>query len=313
MHRSLVSLVAVAALLVPASSAQAGEILDRAANALRGDPVYVDPLARPTLTAAQADRLRESIDTTGAGPMYIAVLPAAAVREAGGQPAQVVAELARTLRRDGTYATVAGGRFRAGSSVLGRGEAARLATEAFRDSRQRGLAATLEDFVGTGWGRRRAARAASTAAGETGHRRRGAGRAARAAGRRGRRCGPGRAVALAPRARERADQVAELREAADDDLVALGDDVRSIDLDVEMPGADPRAREAAGTRPWAAYERAERLLGTATQPQDFARITETIAGRPPGDGGGSRAYLDGREPPEPRLPCFFDPCATARP
>ena len=258
MHRSLVSLVAVAALLVPASSAQAGEILDRAANALRGDPVYVDPLARPTLTAAQADRLRESIDTTGAGPMYIAVLPAAAVREAGGQPAQVVAELARTLRRDGTYATVAGGRFRAGSSVLGRGEAARLATEAFRDSRQRGLAATLEDFVARVG---EAQSGASSFDGGRGAPDTGGGVPAGLLVLLGVGAGGAGLVALSRshrRRRERADQVAELREAADDDLVALGDDVRSIDLDVEMPGADPRAREALG-RGLAAYERAERL------------------------------------------------------
>src|SRR6187200_1233949 len=109
MRPTLVPLVAIATLLAGAPSARAGEILDRAAKALRSDPVYVDPQARPTLTAAQADRLRESIDSTGAEPMYIAVLPAGAVGEAGGSPAQVVVELARTLRRDGTYATVAGG------------------------------------------------------------------------------------------------------------------------------------------------------------------------------------------------------------
>src|SRR4051794_2880644 len=305
MRRLLVPLAALAALLAAASPARAGEILDRAAEALRSDPVYVDPQARPTLTAAQADRLRESIDTTGAEPTYIAVLPAAAVREAGGEPAQVALELGRTLRREGTYATVAGGRFRAASSVLGGGEAARLATEAFRDSRQRGLAATLEDFV------------ARVGEAQSGERSFGGGGGAPDTGGGvptgllvllGVGAGGVGLVALSRshrRRREREQQVAELREAAEDDLVALGDDVRSIDLDVEMPDADPRAREALG-RGLAAYERAERLLGSATQPQDFGRITETIAGGRQAMAE-ARAYLDGREPPEPRPPCFFDP------
>jgi hypothetical protein len=103
----------------------------------------------------------------------------------------------------------------------------------------------------------------------------------------------------------RRDQLDDLKAAARDDLVALGDDVRDVDLDVEMPRADPRAREELG-RGLAAYERAEHLLAQARQPADIAAVTRTID-----DGrqamAACRALLDGREPPPRRPPCFFDP------
>jgi hypothetical protein len=87
--------------------------------------------------------------------------------------------------------------------------------------------------------------------------------------------------------------------------VALGDDVRDVDVDVEMPNADPRAREELA-RGLAAYETAERLLDQARRPQDIERVTRTID-----DGrqamAACRALLDGREPPPRRPPCFFDP------
>ena len=47
-----------------------------------------------------------------------------------------------------------------------------------------------------------------------------------------------------------------LRRFARDDLVALGDDVRAIDLDIEMPNVDPRARGLLG-RTLHRYERAD--------------------------------------------------------
>jgi hypothetical protein len=114
-------------------------------------------------------------------------------------------------------------------------------------------------------------------------------------------------VGTSRRRRRRAEQaeLEDLRTAARDDLVALGDDVRDVDLDVEQPTADPRSREELG-RGLAAYEDAERLLRQARRPEDIAEITRTID-----DGrqamAASRALLDGREPPPRRPPCFFDP------
>lgn len=74
-------LVVLLAALALAPSALAGPIVDRAASALASDPVYVDPAATKTITPAQAARVRDEIRTRGDGPIYIAVLPAAALDE----------------------------------------------------------------------------------------------------------------------------------------------------------------------------------------------------------------------------------------
>ena len=51
---------------------QAGVYVDRAVEHFASDPVYVDPAAKPTLSAAEADRLRNEIGQVNAGPVYIA-------------------------------------------------------------------------------------------------------------------------------------------------------------------------------------------------------------------------------------------------
>src|SRR4051812_46781900 len=63
-------------------------VVDRAAQALASDPVYVDPDAKPSLSAAEGDRLRRRIEQGDAGPVYVAVLPGSAVDEAGGDPVE---------------------------------------------------------------------------------------------------------------------------------------------------------------------------------------------------------------------------------
>jgi hypothetical protein len=145
-----VALVAALLALTLAPAAQAGEILDRAAAALRNDPVYVDPQADPTLTAAEKQGLEDAIAGRGDGPIYVAVLPAAARKEAGGDATEALSELAHQVDRRGVYAIVAGGQFRAGatgSTGLDAGEAPRLATKSFDAQHQNGLASTLVDFV----------------------------------------------------------------------------------------------------------------------------------------------------------------------
>src|SRR3954452_19692726 len=134
MWRTLPLLACTIAVLGLSPAARPSELIDRAAEALRSAPVYVDPDARPTLSSEEAGRLGARISDSGAGPMYIAVLPGDALGEAGGDPREVVVMLANRLRRDGTYAAVTGGGFRAGSTVLERGKSAHMATEAFRAS-----------------------------------------------------------------------------------------------------------------------------------------------------------------------------------
>ena len=295
------TLLALLAAAVVPPAAVAGELIDRAVAGLREDPVYVDPASRQ-LGAAAAERLRERIRRARAEPLYVAVLRAAALRETRGDGGEVLQALADGLRRPGTYAVVVGSQFRAGSTVLPRGTAAALARQAFRASAARGVAPTLLDFVD------RVGRARRDAAGSPGGRDGGDGSRgigtlilplllAAGAGffllRRRRRSEAARA------------EFAEVRGAAEEDLLALADDIRALDLDVEMPGVDPAAKADYATAV-RCYERADRDLDRARRPEDLEAVTAAIE-----EGRfamvSAKARLEGREPPERRPPCFFDP------
>src|SRR3954447_13762561 len=148
MKRGLLVGVVAAATLALAATARAGERIDAAVAALQTRAVYVDPDADLKIGAAEQGRLRAAIDTSNAGPVYIAILPLTAENEAGGDPDGVLQALHDGLRRPGTYAVVVGRHFRAGSEgVLRPGVAGRLATEALDANRGQGVAATLTDFV----------------------------------------------------------------------------------------------------------------------------------------------------------------------
>src|SRR5688500_19076314 len=75
---------ALAIALAVAAPAHAQGALSEAAQALRDSPVYVDPDAERALNDGEVQRLRKLIADTGAGPMYVAVLPESARDEAGG-------------------------------------------------------------------------------------------------------------------------------------------------------------------------------------------------------------------------------------
>jgi hypothetical protein len=146
MRRSIVlaSLATAAAFTAPPLAEAAS--VDEVAEALRSDPVYVDPSAERALSESEADEVREAIRDVGT-PVYIAVLPADAVDAAGGDAGELASQVAESLARDGTIAVVAGDRFRAGSSQLPPGRAGELANEAL-DSGGNDTVAVLTDFVG---------------------------------------------------------------------------------------------------------------------------------------------------------------------
>jgi hypothetical protein len=289
----------VAGVLTLPSSALAGQLLDEAVDSLRNDPVYVDPEAERAIDASEEAALEERIRTSTAGPVYVAILPAAAADETGGDAGAVVAELHDELDRDGTYAVVVGNSFRAGSTALEQGEAGRLATAAIDENGAEGVAPTLLDFVN------RVAAAQTDGSQSPGDSDGG---------------GSGGLwgllaiiavpvglflVARRRRAREQAAEFAEVRAQAEDDLVALADDVRALELDVDLPQTDPRAREAYN-HALGAYERAGDSLDRARTPEDLAQVSAALEeGRY--DMASARARLEGREPPERRPPCFFDP------
>jgi hypothetical protein len=291
----------VAALLLlslPAAAFALRGTLDRAAAALRSDPVYSDPSAERRLSPADERRVRSAIGGDS-GPVYIAVLPKRAVSEAGGDPSAALARIAREVGEPGTYAAVIGESFRAGATagILPRGEAARLAAEALAANRSRGTAPVLVDFV------HRVADARSNGGGSGG----GGGGGGF----------PGWLLALLAipaalfgfnrwrrRKRERAE-LEEVKRVARDDLVALGDDIRALDIDVQMPNADQEAK-AHYARAVECYQQAEDALERARRPDDLERVTSLLEeGRYAMTA--AKARFEGKPVPERRPPCFFDP------
>jgi hypothetical protein len=237
MKRLLLLASAFAAALLVVPVAEAGPIIDRAVAALSSDPVYVDAAGELAPSAADQDRLREKIDGAGAGPVYIAILPNAAELEAGGSPDGVLQAIHTGLGLEGTYATVIGRHFRAGSEgVLPQGVAGRLATEALTAHRGAGVTATLLDFIDRVAAERRGG-------GGGGGQPSGAG---------------GAVIALlivgvvaflllqAVRRRRRSQaELAEVKAAAHDDLVSLAEDVQKLEQPVE---SNPQAKLHAGAR-----------------------------------------------------------------
>src|SRR5207244_6368333 len=147
MRRGLLVAAAAAALALPAGAA--AQALADVASSLRSDPVFVDTDAKPTLSDGDAAALGDAFSASGAAPMFVAVLPRSALDAAGGTPEGVLRKLHSEVGLPGTYAVVVAGKFRAGATggVLPKGEAGRLATEAFQKHHGEGLAATLTAFV----------------------------------------------------------------------------------------------------------------------------------------------------------------------
>jgi hypothetical protein len=261
----------------------AGAQIQEAAQSLRSDPVYVDPSAE-LARAVDAAELREEIREEGATPMFVAVLPASAA----ASPDSALLELREAVGLSGTYAVVVGNSFRAGSDLFPvAGEASAAAQE-----NQGDLQDALEDFIE-----------------RVGERRTGGG---------GLSAGllillalagtlllTATAVGVRRSRRAQAEQLAEVKTNIRDDLVALGDEIRALDLDIEMPDADPAAREDYG-RAVEAYQAANLAFETARSVRDLQPAAERLE-----EGRWAmtcaRERLAGREPPERRAPCFFDP------
>src|SRR3954471_20651884 len=145
--RVLLLTVLLVLLAAPAAGAQSG--LDAAAEALKSDPVYVDPDAEAKLSDSEADQLRQRITDKDAGPMYVAVMPRSVVSGAGGSLGAALTELGSSVNRRGTYVLVAGGAGRAGSTqgAAPEGATAKAMDAALKAHRREGLGAILLDFT----------------------------------------------------------------------------------------------------------------------------------------------------------------------
>jgi hypothetical protein len=293
--------VALAVLAAGAATAHAQSLktpassLGAAASALRGgETVYVDPGARDALQESDASDVAARIADTG-GRIYVAVLPAGA----GGS--DVARQLGEQVRSNGTYVVAAGDEWSAASTDLAPGEAGRLVRDAAQ-AHPGDTAATLDAFVASV-----ASAPTSGGRGNPAQRDRGGsggGLLAILAVI----AGGGGLLAWRARRRRRAQEAAELedlRRVAGDELSAIGEDIRLLEIDVDMPGADPRAKQRYNEAVQA-YSRAEEALDLARRPEDFQPIGEALEeGR--WDMEAAKAILAGRPEPERRPPCFFDP------
>jgi uncharacterized membrane protein YgcG len=286
------ALLVLAALLLFPAAASAQDVGAAAAALGSSEYVYVDPSAE---AAAEVDAaaLEAAIRDSGK-PVFVAVLPGSAAE--GATPDATLEALHDAVGVRGTYALLVGREFRAGSDD-GSLDATTKATAALRDH-PGDIQAVLVDFVG------RLDDAGSSS-------------------------GPpwvllalfaliplfilivfvGIVVAVVRstrahrRTRER--EMADLKAGVRDDLIALAEDIRALELDMQMPGASPEAQRAYASAV-EAYERANRIWERAQRPKDLKPAAEELA-----EGRyallWAREVLAGRTPPERRTPCFFDP------
>lgn len=289
----LLAVMVSVVLLGPPAGAQA--VLGRAGEQLRRDRVYVDPAAERKIDEGAERRLEEQIREAET-PIFIAVLPASASAEAGGNVNAVPGELARAVGLSGTYAVIAGNSFRADSDTLN--GAPGIASAAFSAKSGEGTEAVLEEFVTRA---DRAAAGGGTASGSDGQ-----GQGGGADGGGGSGVLPlllligagGGGFYLWRRGRVRRAEE-ERREESDRqvlraELSVLGDDVMALEPHVSL---HPEAREDydAGVN---RYRSAQAALDYADDPVDLVRVERVIA-----EGryamSRARARIDGREPPRP--------------
>jgi hypothetical protein len=135
------------ALALAAPAAARTPILDAAADSFRDRSVFFLYTTSTRLTPDEVRRLEGQIEQDARGPLYVAVLPSAARREADGTTTGVVLELSRrivTTNPPAVHAAVIGDEFRAVNRDIPAGDLAAEALEAHRDER---LADVLSDFI----------------------------------------------------------------------------------------------------------------------------------------------------------------------
>ncbi|WP_446041295.1 hypothetical protein [Streptomyces sp. SID1121] len=274
-----------------------------AADALRKNPVYVDPRATGQLSLPQADALAKKIRDADK-PLFVAVLP----QNAQFPPDSVL----RTIRAEtgvtGLYAIRLGDGFNAGAdpSVLSE-RAVRNLTAAVKVGSPDAVT-ELNNFVDQALPQTR------------GHAPDSWGSSGNGDGNDGKEglialgglvvVGGGAAYAVTSRNRRRRDEkrqeaLEKLRVVVDEDITAFGEELDRLDFHPAERGADESMRTDY-ERSLDAYEKAKSLMGSARAPEDVREVTEALE-----DGRYHLAMLDARRKgaplPERRSPCFFDP------
>ncbi len=285
------ALIVTIALLVPAGAAQAATPTSVAA-ALERDPVYVEDGSEPTLNQAEQGRLRVQIARQDLGRVKVAVVTQASANRAGGLAA-LANGVDRDLKAKGNLIVVGG----PGIHLITSYAPVEPATDALRKGVQENNDSSLADRLSAG-----IAGIAKVDPGASGDL--GAGRTQSAP--------PtalpdlneatdsvtdtvklvlliiGAAVALPfvigagwivlrirRRRRDEAEVLAEERDAFRKEVVALGEQIRELDLDVSMPDADPEGR-AEYERALAVYDEANAALTMRRSPASLQRARAAI-------------------------------------
>ena len=281
------------AVLFAAAPARADATPQQAADVLRTRPVFVTSEARDQLPQGSTDELR-SVTERANTPVFVAILP----KSQESQVRSFTQQLVQQVQRSGTYAVLAGDEFYAMSDVLSSGTVTELAKEA--DASGGRPVEKVTDFVTL-------VNNEATGSGSDG----GGGAMASTItllvviavlfGGLG-----GVYLVARNRRRQREErQLAEVRQAASEDVTQLGEDITSLDLDVRSAELESDTRENY-QRALDSYDRAKGALEAANKPEDLRPVTQALE-----DGRYEmtcvRALLAGEPVPERRAPCFFNP------
>ncbi|MGP3983981.1 hypothetical protein [Streptomyces sp. KR80] len=311
-HTALVPVLAVVAavlvlMAVMASGARAADGLDRAAEALKQGPVYVDPRAGDALPSAEADALADKIERADK-PVFVAVLPAASEFDR----TTLLQDLRTEVGITGVYVVALGDRFAAGadSTVMPRNAVDNL-EGAVERSNPGDVGAMTGDFVDQAVQQARGDAPAAWNGGAGTSDGEGVsgvgllislGVLVAAVG--------GGALLVSRRTKQRRaerdrQQLETLRPVVDEDITAFGEELERISFDPSAPKTDDTMREDYA-RALDSYDKAKASMEAARRPGDVRGVTEALE-----DGRFSLVTLearrDGKPLPDRRPPCFFDP------
>lgn len=302
---------ALATPAVTATQAQTQSTAQEVAQGVQDDALFVGSGAKNFLSAGDVDALRTELSRTDA-PVYMAVLPEARF-DSDREVERFAGEVGNAAGQAGTYAVAAlagpdGGHLGAVSSTLSREQIERLVQEASSAGQNGGAAAVLTDFVQRADSAATDERSGADSGGESAA----AGSAAGGF--------PWSGLFLAVlvlggvtyygvsrrrRKHREAEQLQEVRHAADEDVTRLGEDITALDLDIGGQRIDDDTR-ADYEHALDAYDTAKRRVDAAQRPEDLRGVSTAVE-----DGRFVmtcvRARLTGEPLPERRAPCFFNP------